>query len=149
MITCSASRATNRVCRTRSRRPSSIAAIAPTLIGRTGLTSRTAGRSVRQIASVLPAQCIVDASVWPKWATIGRIDSLRIVDGKESELEQRYYISSRALTAAELATAVRVHWGIENRLHWVLDVSMGEDGSTLRKDHAPQNVAPCGRSRST
>lgn len=63
------------------------------------------------------------------------------MDGKESELEQRYYISSRVLTAVELATAVRAHWGIENRLHWVLDVSMGEDGSTLRKNHAPQNVA--------
>jgi predicted transposase YbfD/YdcC len=56
-------------------------------------------------------------------------------------LERRYYISSRALSAAQLATAVRAHWGIENRLHWVLDVSFGEDGSTIRKDNAPQNLS--------
>lgn len=40
----------------------------------------------------------------------------------------------------ELATAVRSHWTIENRLYWVLDVTMGEDGSTVRKDKAPQNL---------
>ena len=45
------------------------------------------------------------------------------------------------MTAAELASAVRAHWGIENRLHWVLDVSFGEDGKTLRKDNAPQNLS--------
>lgn len=78
---------------------------------------------------------------WPGCVTIGRIDSLRTVNGKESELEQRYYISSRVLTAAELATATRAHWGIENRLHWILDVTMGEDASTLRKDNAPQNLS--------
>ena len=56
-------------------------------------------------------------------------------------MERRYYISSRELSAEELTTAVRAHWGIENRLHWVLDVSFGEDGSTVRKDNAPQNLA--------
>jgi len=45
------------------------------------------------------------------------------------------------LTAEHLATAVRAHWGIENRLHWVLDVSFGEDASTVRKDNAPQNCS--------
>ena len=52
-----------------------------------------------------------------------------------------YYISSRALTAEQLAVAVRGHWGVENRLHWVLDVSFGEDASTVRKDNAPQNLS--------
>jgi predicted transposase YbfD/YdcC len=36
---------------------------------------------------------------------------------------------------------VRAHWGIENRLHWVLDVGFGEDASTVRKDYAPQNLS--------
>ena len=37
--------------------------------------------------------------------------------------------------------AIRSHWSIENKLHWVLDVTMGEDGSRVRKDHAPENLA--------
>jgi len=37
--------------------------------------------------------------------------------------------------------SVRSHWGVENRLHWVLDVSFGEDASTVRKDNAPQNLS--------
>ena len=45
------------------------------------------------------------------------------------------------MSAEQLAAAVRAHWGIENRLHWVLDVSFGEDASTIRKDNAPQNLS--------
>ncbi len=99
------------------------------------------GRVVCQVARVLPAQGIVDPAEWPDCKTIGRIDSLRVRQGKESSLEQRHYISSRTLCARELSEAVRSHWGIENQLHWVLDVTMGEDGSTVRKDHPPQNLS--------
>lgn len=104
-------------------------------------TEKSHGRIIGQIASVLPAKGVVDCVDWPKCKTIGRIDSLRKVGDKESDLERRYYISSRDLSAEQLATAVRAHWGIENRLHWVLDVSFGEDGSTVRKDNAPQNLS--------
>jgi len=45
------------------------------------------------------------------------------------------------LTAEQLAIAARAHWGVENRLHWILDVSFGEDGSVIRKDNAPQNLS--------
>ena len=51
------------------------------------------------------------------------------------------YISSRESTAERLAAAVRSHCGVENRLHWVLDVSFGEDASPVRKDNAPQNLS--------
>jgi predicted transposase YbfD/YdcC len=90
---------------------------------------------------VLPAQGAVDPTDWPKCKTLGRIDSLRVVGDKASNLERRYYISSRELTAQQLAVAVRAHWGVENRLHWILDLSFGEDGSTVRKDNAPQNLS--------
>jgi len=106
-----------------------------------GHAQRSHGRVVGQTAAVLPAEGIVDTSDWPCCAMIGRIDSLRFIDGKESDLERRYYISSRVLTANELAIATRAHWGIENKLHWVLDVTMKEDASQLRKDHAPQNLS--------
>jgi len=45
------------------------------------------------------------------------------------------------LSAEQLAAAALAHWGVENRLHWILDVSFGEDGSTIRKDNAPQNLS--------
>ena len=60
---------------------------------------------------------------------------------KVADLEERYYISSRSLSARELADAVRAHWGIENRLHWMLDVCFGEDDCMVRKDNAPQNLS--------
>jgi predicted transposase YbfD/YdcC len=55
--------------------------------------------------------------------------------------DTRYYISSAALSAAQAAHAVRGHWGIENRLHWVLDVVFKDDQSRLRKGHGAKNMA--------
>ena len=99
------------------------------------------GRIVAQISHTLPAKGVVDTVLWPECKTISRVSSFRVVGGKPSELEQRYYLSSRELTAEELASAVRAHWGIESRLHWMLDVNFGEDGSQVKKDNAPQNLS--------
>lgn len=99
------------------------------------------GRVVSQIARILPAHGRVDTSDWPKCQILARIDSLRCLKDKASDLEQRYYISSRALSAEQLAQAVKAHWAIENQLHWVLDVNFGEDASPVRKDNAPQNLS--------
>jgi predicted transposase YbfD/YdcC len=55
--------------------------------------------------------------------------------------ETRYYISSAPMTAAQAADAVRRHWGIENQLHWVLDVTFAEDQARLRKGHGAHNMA--------
>jgi predicted transposase YbfD/YdcC len=55
--------------------------------------------------------------------------------------ETRYFVSSRALTAPEAAAAVREHWATENRLHWVLDVTFGDDQSRLRKRHGARKMA--------
>ena len=55
--------------------------------------------------------------------------------------DTRYYISSADLTAEAAANAVRGHWGIENRLHWVLDVVFDEDQSRLRTGHGARNMA--------
>ena len=55
--------------------------------------------------------------------------------------ETRHFLSSRALSAAEAAAAIREHWAIENRLHWVLDVTFADDHSRLRKGHGARNMA--------
>ena len=66
---------------------------------------------------------------------------IRVETRGSTRTETRYFISSRALGAADAATAVREHWAIENRLHWVLDVTFGDDQSRLRKGHGARNMA--------
>ena len=61
-------------------------------------------------------------------------------DGKTS-CERRYYLSSAPLDAKTFARAVRAHWHIENRLHWVLDVVFHDDLARLRTGHGPENMA--------
>ena len=99
------------------------------------------GRLIAQRYWVAPNAGQVDTERWPGCQMLATVESLRIVGGKESDLERRYYISSRRMTAEAFATAVRAHWGIENRLHWLLDVNFGEDAATARKDHAADNLS--------
>jgi predicted transposase YbfD/YdcC len=76
----------------------------------------------------------------PDAATIIRVAATaELKDRRRSET--RYYISSKLLTAEAAAQAVRQHWGIENCLHWVLDVTFGEDQSRLRTGHGAKNMA--------
>ena len=77
---------------------------------------------------------------FPDLAMIGRIDSEVERTGKV-ERETRYYLSSAKLTAEMFGQAVRAHWGIENRLHWMLDVVFREDLARLRRANAPENMA--------
>ena len=77
---------------------------------------------------------------WEKLQSIGMIESVRMVKGKTT-IEIRYYISSLPNNAQKFGESVRSHWGIENSLHWVLDVGFREDDCRIRKDNAPQNFA--------
>jgi predicted transposase YbfD/YdcC len=76
---------------------------------------------------------------WPALRSIVMIRAQRTLNG-ETSTETRYFISSLAANARQLAEAVRAHWGIENRLHWVLDMTFREDESRIRKDNAPHNA---------
>lgn len=78
-----------------------------------------------------------------------RFPGLKAVAMVEAEVEtggrttwaRRYYLSSAPLDAQTFARAVRAHWGVENRLHWVLDVVFHDDLARLRTGHGPQNMA--------
>jgi predicted transposase YbfD/YdcC len=79
----------------------------------------------------------------PDWKTIRSIGVVESKRGEKGEVtvERRHFISSLPADAQQFAKAVRSHWGIENSLHYVLDVAVGEDGSRLRKDKGPENMA--------
>ena len=77
---------------------------------------------------------------WPDVAAVVQVNREREVGG-ERTVTSHYYISSREGTAAEFAGWVRGHWGIENGLHWVLDVVFREDRSRIRAKNAGTNLA--------
>jgi predicted transposase YbfD/YdcC len=65
----------------------------------------------------------------------------RVETAGATRSETRFFVSSRSLAAADAALAVREHWAIENRLHWVLDVTFADDQSRLRRGHGARNMA--------
>jgi predicted transposase YbfD/YdcC len=83
---------------------------------------------------------LAERHAFPGLAAVAKVSATRASDDKTTTAS-RYYLLSKPLAAARLAEVVRSHWHIENRLHWVLDVVMDEDGSRARKDHAPENLA--------
>jgi predicted transposase YbfD/YdcC len=82
---------------------------------------------------------------WPGLAALGKVVARREVVGGKTTVETRYYLLSTVLGPDRLNQVVRMHWDIENGLHWVLDVVLdvvlNEDGARNRKDHGPENLA--------
>jgi predicted transposase YbfD/YdcC len=77
---------------------------------------------------------------WTDLRSIVEIESVRELKDKIAT-EKRYYISSLAADPKHTLEVIRQHWGIENSLHWVLDVCFGDDQSRIRKGNAPGNIA--------
>ena len=77
---------------------------------------------------------------WSGLTTLVMVEGERRVGGKTT-VESRYYISSLPNDASKLLDAVRSHWGIENKLHWSLDVTFNEDGSRVRSGNGAENFS--------
>jgi predicted transposase YbfD/YdcC len=77
---------------------------------------------------------------WPQLRSVIMLEATRQV-GTHLSVERRYYISSLVLSAPRALEIVRAHWGIENGVHWVLDVAFREDDCRVHTDFAPQNFA--------
>jgi predicted transposase YbfD/YdcC len=93
------------------------------------------------VHTIVHPEGIRDQALWQDLKAITLVYSERQEAGKEKTEEVRYYIGSRAVQAKGYANAIRSHWGIENGLHWVLDVSFAEDQCRMRTDHSPENMA--------
>jgi predicted transposase YbfD/YdcC len=104
-------------------------------------TERGHGRvESRRYWTLTAVEKLPQAGEWVELNTIGMVQCERQVDGKTTT-ESRFYIASTGGDAARFAWAVRSHWGIENGLHWCLDVAFREDDSRVRDRQAANNLA--------
>lgn len=108
----------------------------------TQTTSAHHRTEIRQIWQV-PAATVLTGEQLEEWQDI---KTLVMVSGKrklwnQTTQETRYFISSMEAKSLQFAEYIRSHWGIENQLHWCLDVVFNEDDSRIRRGHAPQNMS--------
>jgi predicted transposase YbfD/YdcC len=82
-----------------------------------------------------------ELKIWPGLQSVTMVTSIRQIIGQEATTEHRYYLSSLEGNAEEIASAIRFHWGIENSLHWVLDMTFREDQARNRKNNSAENMA--------
>jgi predicted transposase YbfD/YdcC len=81
-----------------------------------------------------------ESEQWVGLQTVVMVKRVRHLWNKTTE-EVMFYLTSLPCDAVQIGRAIRTHWGIENSLHWVLDVTFDEDASRIRKGHSPQNMA--------
>ena len=106
------------------------------------LEPSTHDRQETRRATVIRDTSVAAANLFPGVLALGRITSRRRAHGGRAEKPVvRYFLLSKYIPAKQLLQTVRGHWGIENRLHWVLDVVFCEDASRTRKDNGPENLA--------
>ena len=84
---------------------------------------------------------LIDGHKWSGLQRVGLVESERRIPHQSPTVEQRYYLVSLDGNVKRFARCVRSHWGIENELHWVLDVAFSEDDCRIRNGYAPENLA--------
>lgn len=103
--------------------------------------SKGHGRTeIRRYWTMPVTKLFFDEEKWVGLQSVGLVKSVRKI-GTETTTSRRYYLNSFASNAQLLAHGVRSHWGVENRLHWVLDVSFKEDDCRVHSNYAPENLA--------
>jgi len=99
------------------------------------------GRLEHRLCEVSASSTVYDLKDWKGLQSVIKITSTREIKNKKT-VESRYYLSSLdSKEAKKIALAIRSHWGIENSLHHVLDVTFNQDKSRIMKDHAPENMS--------
>ena len=107
-----------------------------------GVEPSTHDRHESRRATVIRDTSVAAANRFPGVVAVARITSRRRLHGRRADKPAvHYYLLSKHIAAKRLLQVVRSHWGIENRLHWVLDVVFGEDGNRTRKNNGPENLA--------
>jgi predicted transposase YbfD/YdcC len=93
-------------------------------------------------ATVMRNTSLAEVYGFPGVAAVGRITSRRRLHGRRADQPAvRYYLLSKYMSPKRFLHVTRSHWGVENRLHWVLDVHFAEDANRARMDNAPENLA--------
>lgn len=78
---------------------------------------------------------------WKGLKSVACVDSTRLIKSTNTESRERRYFISSLDVVSRISRAIRCHWNVENKLHWVMDVDFGEDACRVRKDHGPENFA--------
>jgi len=95
---------------------------------------------VRRCQQLLVSEWISEADRWSGLRSVIKLERERHIKGKEPTSETQYYISSLGIDPKAISQAIRAHWEVENKAHWVLDVTYKEDDCRIRKDDGAENV---------
>ncbi len=113
----------------------------PELIAHAEHTDAGHGRiEVRRCQQLLVNEWIEEAKRWRGIRSVIKLERERHIKGKETTNETQYYISSLGIDPKAVSQSIRAHWEVENKAHWVLDVTYKEDDCRIRKSDGAENV---------
>lgn len=119
--------------------------VAPVMDDRTRTVEKDHGRLEQRVCETIADPEVIawldPDGIWPGLRSIARVTATRRLGQHLPTTTTRYYLSSLPGTARPIARAVRSHWGIENSLHWVLDVAFREDDNRTHTGHSAENLA--------